>query len=98
MKDGKIEQGSPVRHVTKEHLMLSPKEIRNFLHNAQLALCDAVEDEAINKNLFHKKQALVHLFHDSPLTQAEVALVLVSAAWDIFEGKSNGPCEQSSGM
>ena len=98
MKDGKIEGCTPVRTVTKEHLTLSPKEIRNFLHNAQLALCDAVEDEAINKNLFHKKQALVHLFHDSPLTQAEVALVLVSAAWDIFEGKGNDKCESSPGI
>ena len=98
MKDGKIEGGPPVRHVTKEHLMLSPKEIKNFLHNAQLALCDAVDDSAINKDLFHKKQALVHLFYDSPLTQAEVALVLVSAAWDIFEGKKNDKCEQSSGI
>ena len=98
MKDGKIEQGSPVRHVTKEHLMLSPKEIRNFLHNAQLALCDAVEDEAISKNLFQQKQAIVHLFSNSLYTPAELALILVSAAWDIFEGKKNGPCEQSSGI
>ena len=98
MRNDKIEGGPPVRTVTKEHLTLSPKEIRNFLHNAQLALCDAVEDEAIKKNLFNKKQALVHLFHDSPLTQAEAALVLVSAAWDIFEGKKHGQCEQSSGI
>jgi len=98
MNDGKIDRGSPVRHLTKEHLMLSPKEVRNFLHNAQLALCDAVEDEAINKNLFQQKQAIVHLFQNSLLTPAEVSLVLVSAAWDIFEGKKNGHCEQSSGM
>ena len=98
MNDGKIERGSPVRHVTKEHLTLSPKEIRNFLHNAQLALCDAVEDEAINKNLFQQKQAIVHLLSNSLYTPAELALVLVSAAWDIFEGKNNGHCEQSSGI
>jgi hypothetical protein len=98
LKDGKIEGCPPVRHVTRDHLMLSPKEIRNFLHNAQLALCDAVEDEAINKNLFQQKQGIVHLFHHSLLTPAEIALILVSAAWDIFEGKKNEPCEQSSGM
>ena len=98
MKDGKIEQGSPVRHVTKEHLTLSPKEIRVFLHNAQLALCDAVEDEAINKTLYIQKQAIVHLFKHSLLTHPEIALVLVSAAWDIFEGKQNDKCESSSGM
>ena len=98
MKDGKIDQGPPVRHVTKEHLTLSPKEIRNFLHNAQLALCDAVEDESINKNLFQQKQAIVHLLSNSLYTPAELALVLVSAAWDIFEGKKNGHCEQSSGI
>jgi hypothetical protein len=98
VKDGKIEGVSPVRIVTKEHLTLSPKEIRVFLHNAQLALCDAVEDEAINKNLFQQKQALVHLFQNSLLTTPEIALVLVSAAWDIFEGKKNDKCEQSSGI
>jgi hypothetical protein len=98
VKDGKIEGVSPVRIVTKEHLTLSPKEIRVFLHNAQLALCDAVEDEAINKNLFQQKQGIVHLFNHSLLTQAEIALVLVSAAWDIFEGKPNAKCESSPGI
>jgi hypothetical protein len=98
LRNDKIEGVSPVRIVTKEHLTLSPKEIRNFLHNAQLALCDAVEDEAINKNLFQQKQGIVHLFNHSLLTQAEIALVLVSAAWDIFEGKKHGQCEQSSGI
>ena len=98
MNDGKIVRGSPMRIVTKEHLTLSPKEIKNFLHNAQLALCDAVEDESINKNLFQQKQAIVQLMSNSVYTPAELALVLVSAAWDIFEGKKNGHCEQSSGM
>jgi hypothetical protein len=46
-----------------------------------------VEDEAINKNLFQQEQGIVYLFNNSLLSPAEIALILVSAAWDIFEGK-----------
>jgi hypothetical protein len=83
MKQGTIKKG---RHVTKEDLTLSPKEIKVFLHNAQLALCDAVSDDAIDKKLYKLKNALLGLFQYSlsNLTPAEVSLVLVSAAWDIF--------------
>lgn len=73
--------------MTKADVTLTPKEIENFLHNAQLALCDDVDDEAIQKDLFKKKEALVTLFAPSLLTPAEKALILVSAAWDIFTRK-----------
>lgn len=85
-----------MRRVTNEHTTLSHKEIKTFLHNAQLALCDAVNDEAISKKLFLQKQDLVHLFKYSTLTAGEIALVLVSAAWDIFDAKG-GQCESFAG-
>lgn len=85
MKRDKIE--AVPRVITKADVTLTPKEIENFLHNAQLALCDAVSDEAISKRLFQQKEALVEFLRPSNNTPAEVALVLVSAAWDIFTRK-----------
>lgn len=85
MKRDKIETGP--RIVTKADVTLTPKEIENFLHNAQLALCDAVTDEAVNKDLFRFKEAIVALFNHSLLQPGDMALILVSAAWDIYTRK-----------
>lgn len=68
----------------KDELRLSPREIRAFINNAQIALCEALSDEFIPVVYSYKNQ-LVRALKDSKLPPGVLAAILVSAAWDIFE-------------
>lgn len=68
----------------KDELRLSPREIRAFINNAQIALCEALPDEFIPVVYSYKNQ-LVRALKDSKLPPGVLAAILVSAAWDIFE-------------
>ncbi len=69
----------------------SEKEIQAFVNNAQIALCDCINDDRIPAIKYYTDQ-IVPLFKDSKFSITELACVLVSAAWNLLseKGKANG--------
>jgi hypothetical protein len=76
------------RKVQRHHVQLTPHEVEVFLHNCQLALTEYVDPEVIPALHYYKEQ-LVQLFHNSKFSPAELALVLTSVAWDIYNDKKD---------
>ena len=83
--------------MSKNELYLSPREIKNFIHNAQLAVCEVVKDDRIPAIYFYK-QELVSLLKDSSFSKEELAAVLISAAWDIYTGGGDGKSGSGSSV
>ena len=76
-------------------LKLSRREIRSFIHNAQLAVVELVDDDRIPA-VFYYKNALVQQFQGSKFSAVELAAVLISAAWDIFNTGDKGAATEDT--
>ncbi len=70
-------------------LYLSPREIKNFVHNAQLAVCELISDDRIPA-VYYYKTHLLTLLKDSKFSKEELAAVLISVAYDLLTGGGDG--------
>lgn len=74
-----------MRKVQKHHVTLNNREITNFVHNCQLALCERVSDEVIPA-LHQYTSMLLQLLHDeTKFSNVELACVMASAAFALWE-------------
>ena len=74
-----------MRKIEKHHLKLNNREVTNFLHNAQLSLCDQVSDEVIPALHAYSKLLLSLMTEDSTFTRVELACVAASVAYAAWE-------------
>jgi hypothetical protein len=82
MQHGKIKKVH--RPVRREDLVLSEKEIETFVHNAQLALLENVDDDKIPGLYFYKCQLVQQFQTSSVYSPNDLACLLVSVAWDLI--------------
>lgn len=61
-------------------------EVRIFLHNAQNAIVDTIEDNEIPVIYYYKTELTKLLKDNTKLTNKQLAAVLMSAAYDVFTG------------
>ena len=73
-----------MKKIQKHHVTLNNREVTNFLHNAQLATCEHVSDEVIPALHAYTLQ-LLQLLQDSKFTRVELACVMSSAAFALWE-------------
>lgn len=65
---------------------LSPREVKTFVSNAQLALTEHVPNEQIPTVADYAKNLYIMFLQDSKLTKHELAAVLVTVAWNLLHG------------
>jgi hypothetical protein len=79
-----------MRRVQKHHVTLNNREIGNFVHNCQLALCERVSDEVIPA-LHEYTLQLLHALQESKFTKVELACIMSSAAWALWSTRDENP-------